>query len=105
MTKHSPPLFNKANDGKPRKGEFVHRLLTSNPWIAYVLRTKSSETGGNGTKVYTVTLENNLGTKAEDNVRVILASDGTLHETTQWQCSVCECFTTCVCDAAMQSGD
>ncbi len=83
-----------------RKGSRVTRLLTSNHKLCYVLAVKASETGGNGTVMHTITVENNLGTKAEDNVRVILASDDTLHETSPWQCAVCECFTTCVCPGA-----
>jgi len=81
-----------------RKGARVTRLLTSNPKLCYILSVNASETGGNGTVMHTVTVENSVGTKAEGNVRVILTSDDTLHETTQWQCAVCECFTMCVCD-------
>jgi hypothetical protein len=88
-----------------RRGSRVTRLLTENPHMCYVLTVKASEKGGNGTVMHTITVENNLGTKAEDNVRVILASDGSLHETTQWQCAVCECFTMCLCDDHMVSGD
>jgi hypothetical protein len=90
---------------KPRNGQFVKRLLTSDYKLCYVLAVKASETGGNGTVMHTVTVENNLGTKAESGVRVIVAGDGSLHETTQWQCAVCECFTMCVCDRNLQSGD
>ena len=103
--KHSPPLFNQSNDGKPCKGQFVARILNSDPIPCFILTVKSQETGGNGTVVFTCDLDSMNGTKVEYNVRVILASDGTLRETTQWQCSACECFTTCVCDTAMQSGD
>lgn len=89
---------------QPRIAQYVSRLLGAPYHYGYVSAVVSTQTGGNGTEVHTVELETLYGV-SQGRVLVIVDSVGHLHETTQSQCSACECFTTCVCDAAMQSGD
>lgn len=104
MIKRSPPVFNQANDRKPRIAQYVSRLLGAPYHCGYVSDVVSTQTGGNGTEVHTVEIETLYGVP-QGRILVIVDSVGHIHETTQWQCSVCECFTTCVCERNLQSGD
>jgi hypothetical protein len=81
---------------QPRIGQFVSRELTQDGSVCYITDIKGTATGGNGTVHYQVTVEDFNGKKSEDII--ITSGDTCNYETTEWQCAVCECFTTCVCD-------
>lgn len=87
-----------ANKLSPYVGQFVSRELTKDPNLCYIAAIKGSYTGGNGTVHYTVTVEDFKQTKSEDIV--ITSGETCNYETQPWQCSVCECFTTCICPGA-----
>lgn len=87
-----------ANNLHPYVGQFVSREFTKDPHTCYIAAVKGSKVGGNGTVHYEVTVEDFDGDKSEDIV--ITSGETCNYETQPWQCSVCECFTTCVCPDA-----
>jgi len=87
-----------ASNQTPCIGQFVSRELTKDPDVCYIEDIKGTTTGGNGTIHYQVTVEDFKGTKSEDIV--ITRGETCNYETQPWQCSRCECFTTCICPGA-----
>ena len=87
-----------ANNLRPYVGQFVSRELNMDPNLCYIAVVKGSKVGGNGTVHYEVTVEDFNQTKSEDIV--ITSGETCNYETQPWQCSVCECFTSCICHGA-----